>query len=988
MKTKQLTFAIPFGVLMTVFSHNLQPCFGQVSPGGVGTTNLTAWFRGDDLPAGNISSWSTKYPTGAASITVTDGQAPYAQLETTPTGSISNYNRTLNFSGNSFSGMSNTNLQGLSLSSVPNLLDNANSNSQGSFFSAFYLPQPTASNGHMMLYNEGSDAIQLRNLMLKGRIALGLLTSNSVNASRDWNETFLPNIISYRGNRSNSSSMNSFVKGEVIPITTIPSQSSGIQGLYFGYSPTIATSAYNGYLHEFIFFNRDLTDIEMSKVHTYLAIKYGSTLSNAGGGTNGNYVATNGNTIWNASNQTQYHNDVIGIGRDDAEGLNQKQSHAFDDSTRIYINNLAAYNELNTGVFANDISYVLLGHNTQKLCGTLLSSVESPLGISSRIAREFKVTKTNFNQSFNWDIRIDTCNNFSNNLLIENLRLLVDDDGNFTNAQVFDQTSGITFTVINEIITVNNISSLQIPNNSTRYLSIGYVDVSFSIETTDPLCNGQLGSMVFQVENTTQPINVEYNDGTSTIQLYNVSSGDTLYSTSGQTQTFTFSKLPSPFNCCNVTALIDTIVTITQPLPLTISLSNDTTICENGTVSLFAQTSVPNCLIHWDFTTDTNASQQTQTQNNITYRAYAESQHGCVSQLDSTLVIVRPSITAQTSLGTTICPGYSDYISINGISGGLAPYNITWSSGETGTGNSMSIEVSPTTTQIYTVTVQDDCESTPLSLNISVTVAPLPVPLISVLDAAVCEPASFTLTNETDTAMVQSFTWIISDGQMFTNQETINTANMPAGNYDVQLIVTSPQGCVDSVTYTNYLTVFPLPTANFNWSPNPIQMFTTEVTMSNLSFLASDYQWIMPDASPSFSDQEEPIITFPDGETGEYPVTLIVTSDEGCKDSITQIIKVVPEVITYVPNTFTPDGDEFNQRWKITIEGIDIYDFNLLVFNRWGEVVWESNDPSIAWDATYKGQRVPTGSYTWVIKAGDALNNNKHIWKGNVNVLY
>jgi gliding motility-associated-like protein len=123
---------------------------------------------------------------------------------------------------------------------------------------------------------------------------------------------------------------------------------------------------------------------------------------------------------------------------------------------------------------------------------------------------------------------------------------------------------------------------------------------------------------------------------------------------------------------------------------------------------------------------------------------------------------------------------------------------------------------------------------------------------------------------------------------------------------------------------------------------------------------------------------ENPVFTFPEGEVGEYPVTLIVTTEYGCTDTITMTMQVVQDVLVYAPNTFTPDGDEHNQDWNIFISGIDVYNFSLIIFNRWGQVVWESNDPSTAWDGTYNGEIVPDGTYTWRASAKDSLNDGKY----------
>src|SRR5690606_2563460 len=165
---------------------------------------------------------------------------------------------------------------------------------------------------------------------------------------------------------------------------------------------------------------------------------------------------------------------------------------------------------------------------------------------------------------------------------------------------------------------------------------------------------------------------------------------------------------------------------------------------------------------------------------------------------------------ATISAPITMCPGYPVNIGVQGINGGLSPYTITWSSGEVGNGTAMNIEVNPSVTETFEVTINDICESTPLVLDVEVTVAPLPVPSMSSLDPSICEPAVFNLMNTTDPTMVQNVTWILSDGQFYVNQNDVITDPMPAGSYDVQMIVVSPDGCIDSITNYDYLTVYPL----------------------------------------------------------------------------------------------------------------------------------------------------------------------------------
>jgi gliding motility-associated-like protein len=98
---------------------------------------------------------------------------------------------------------------------------------------------------------------------------------------------------------------------------------------------------------------------------------------------------------------------------------------------------------------------------------------------------------------------------------------------------------------------------------------------------------------------------------------------------------------------------------------------------------------------------------------------------------------------------------------------------------------------------------------------------------------------------------------------------------------------------------------------------------------------------------------------------------------------------VIESLIYYIPNAFTPDGNEFNQTFQpIFTTGFDPYNFNLTIYNRWGEVVFESNDPTIGWDGTSKnGAYVQSGTYTWRIKF-KLRNVDEHIIEtGYVNMF-
>ena len=158
---------------------------------------------------------------------------------------------------------------------------------------------------------------------------------------------------------------------------------------------------------------------------------------------------------------------------------------------------------------------------------------------------------------------------------------------------------------------------------------------------------------------------------------------------------------------------------------------------------------------------------------------------------------------------------------------------------------------------------------------------------------------------------------------------------------------------------------------------------------SNGSLGAVDYNWNFGDGSTS--TETNPNHTFPVDQAGDYEVQLIAYSQAGCPDTARAIVTVIEDIIFYVPNTFTPDNDDFNEVFQpIFTSGFDPFDFKLLIFNRWGEVVFESNDASIGWDGTYGASSdriVRDGTYIWKIEFKTVNTDERQTHVGHVNIL-
>lgn len=481
------------------------------------------------------------------------------------------------------------------------------------------------------------------------------------------------------------------------------------------------------------------------------------------------------------------------------------------------------------------------------------------------------------------------------------------------------------------------------------------------------------GSIMINSSNATQ---YSFDNGT-TWQISNVQTG---------LVAGTYTVMSQAANGCTTSSTVT--LTGTSGIPPTMTVSDDITVCSNSITTISATgTGGTTFIYHWDDFTNSNSTQVFTPTTTGYYAVQVENETGCMSEKDSILVTVLAPVTATVSSPVFICPGEAGTLSVSGISGGLAPYTVAWSSGGAIVGTGMTYSATVPSNTTYTVGVMDACQTIPLILTTSINILDFQVPMFTVDDVTQCEPAVFNLQNTMDPSLIETSVWTISNGASYVDQNEISLTNYATGTYSVTLSVTSKSGCVDEITLTNGLIVYPNPIANFTFTPTDVYMFNTNVDFVNQSIGAVDYIWRIEDGSPNSANSVDVSSTFPEGVTGEYDVLLVAISEHQCVDSIIKIVTVYPEQIFYAPNAFTPNGDEMNQTWKVFMGGYDFKNFDLSVFNRWGELIWHTSDVNSEWDGTYKGDKVSDGTYTWSLVTKDIVTDKKYYYRGSLNVI-
>lgn len=426
-------------------------------------------------------------------------------------------------------------------------------------------------------------------------------------------------------------------------------------------------------------------------------------------------------------------------------------------------------------------------------------------------------------------------------------------------------------------------------------------------------------------------------------------------------------------------------------------------VCEDNTVSFTNSSSVNSGSItnhFWDFANGGTSTQSDPTELYDDEGVYMVSltnttDHGCEATITQPIEIY-PTPVPQ-FVTNDVCDGSMvNFTNFSTVSNQFTNNSVVawdWDFGTTpasGTQGQFASTIYPapgTYTVTLDVTTNNGCTD---SYQSTVTVYPNPVVSFVSPNPDGCTEWCPTINNTSSIASGtnSAYFWNLGDGTASTDENPVhcfNNTTLSTQTYDVTLTVTSDFGCTTTVTENAFITVYPTPVAEFSFDPVIGDIYDPTTNFYNESLIADTYAWNF--ANLGTSQEESPTFRFPDADSGTYTVCLHVETIHGCENDICHDVVINGYSNIYVPNAFTPDGDGINDTFKPSMYGFSEKDYSFMVFDRWGLLIYSTNNQQNSWDGTYKGQQCSEDAYVWKVKAVDKYTGEDVSYLGHITLL-
>ena len=337
----------------------------------------------------------------------------------------------------------------------------------------------------------------------------------------------------------------------------------------------------------------------------------------------------------------------------------------------------------------------------------------------------------------------------------------------------------------------------------------------------------------------------------------------------------------------------------------------------------------------------------------------------CATAAD-TIKITLISPVLAVSNDTTICSG--DAIQLTAI--GMTDYSWQPASGLNNV-NISSPVANPQASIQYTVNATDQYGCT-VTESIIITVVEKPDISFTADTLKGCKPLHVNF-SPYSTNQIVNYVWDFGDlSSGFANNSFLENPSHVynnSGTYGASITLTSVTGCKNTITYNNLITVYPQPEASFYYLPREGDIDNMLFSFFDESVDATIWNWNFGDensGTDNFANTYNPQHLY--NTAGFYDVWLFVTSDFGCTDSTSGKVIIRGDYNLYIPNAFTPDGDGLNDYFMP--EGVEINNnaFVMYIYDRWGELVFMTDDVNYPWDGTVKntGEPAQQDVYVWI----------------------
>ena len=525
---------------------------------------------------------------------------------------------------------------------------------------------------------------------------------------------------------------------------------------------------------------------------------------------------------------------------------------------------------------------------------------------------------------------ISVCQGSVVNLSVSNTGTYLWSSGETTQSITVTPTSNQTITVV--VTDANNCSSSDDINIDVS----GSISISTSVDTA--ACIGNTVNL-----SASGGVNYSWSTGANT------ASTSVIVTTSN---TYYYVTVSDGGSCSGV----DSILVSYYSNP-NVDAGNNITIC-GGDNAVLTATGANQYV--WDNGT-TNANNSVNPTSTTTYTVTGTDQNGCSASDDVTVSVASDiSLTIMHS-PATVCPGEQVILTTNVI-GGSPPYTLSL---DDGTIISPPLILIPEQTTVITINAESSsCNSTATASD-TIHVYDVPTPMFTSSITSGCVPLVVDFnTSNTETGL--TYNWDFGNlGNNLSNAKNPTQVYYQGGTFDVTLSLTTQEGCKSSTTIDNMITVYPKPDAKFYADPIVVNILDPVVDFYNISTDNYSNYWSFGDGDSSLL--VNPSHKFNPNTLGDFLVSLVAVSEYGCKDTAKSYIKVEDIATLYVPTAFSPDNDGINDIFKVSAYGIDTDNFELIVYDRWGEVIFNTKDLFTGWDGTYNMKLVESGVYSYIV---------------------